>query len=144
MYREFEGIACVGDFWLKDRNTTISTETLERLHKQFLYKPLWVRKDLSGHTSWEVSNQIGTITSVHMDKCLMKVKGILHRHIPSHTSETLGLSIDTNLPNVGYSRRQYYGIHFGLKWKMDEFIPKGITLIYQHLAAIPHTTFNLC
>lgn len=143
-YREFTGIACIADYWLEDRNTTIPQETLDRLHKQFLWKPLWCASDCSHHTNWQTNYQIGTITNCIMVGPQMHVKGILHKRIPSHTSETLGLSIDTNLPNADYSRRQYYGIHFGLKWKMDDFTPKGITLIYQHLAAIPCTTFNLC
>lgn len=143
-YREFTGIACIADYWLPDRSTTIPQETLDRLHKQFLWKPLFARPDLGGHGDWSYQYQIGTITKVEMVGQQMQVKGLLHKCLPPHTTETLGLSIDTELPDDEYARKQYYGIHFKISWVMNSFKPKGITLLYQHLAAIPCTTFNLC
>jgi len=142
-HREFNGIACIAEYLIEDRKAIIPQETLDRLHKQFLWKPLYARPDLAGHGDWSYQFQIGTITRVEMVGQQMRVRGLLHKHIPTHTTETLGLSIDSELPNDNYGRKQYYGIHFKIPWSMDSFKPKGITVLYQHLAAIPCTTFNL-
>lgn len=144
MYREFEGIGCVADYEIPDRHAIIPFADLQRLCKGFLFKPLWCRGDLSGHTNWSVSGQIGTITSCVMVGPIMRVRGILHKALPKHTTETLGLSIDTNLSNRDLARRQQYGLYFGIPWRMNDFEPLGITVIYQHLCAINTTTFNLC
>lgn len=143
MYREFSGIACVADYEIPDRHAVIPMATLSRLCKEFLFKPLWCRSDISGHTDWSISNQIGTITAVQMVGPLMKVKGILHRPLPKHTTETLGMSIDTDLASKDLATRQWFGMKLGLPWVMNDFKPLGITVVYQHLCAIDSTTFSI-
>jgi len=143
MYREFSGIACIADYEIPDRHAVIPKETLERLCGDFRYKPLWCRPDLCGHTDWSYQFQIGTITSCKMVGPLMMVKGILHKQLPKHTTETLGMSIDTDLASRDLATRQWFGMKLGLPWIMNDFKPLGITVVYQHLCAIDSTTFSI-
>lgn len=143
MYREFSGLACIANYEIPDRHAMIPKETLDRLCGDFKFKPLWARQDLSGHTNWDYAEQIGTITSCLMKGCEMHVKGILHRPLPKHTTETLGMSIDTDLASKDLATRQWFGMRLGVPWIMSDFKPLGITVVYQHLCAIDSTTFSI-
>jgi len=143
MYRTFSGMACIANYEITDRHAIIPQETLNRLCKEFLWKPLYCKPELNGHTNWGFKDIYGVILSAKMVGPELHLGGRLFRPIPK-CDKRLGLSIDTLLPNDDYARRQWFGIHMGLPWKMDSFKPKGVTVLQASLAAINTTTFNLC
>ena len=141
MFRSWSGIACIADTEITDRHATIPLSTLSRLCYDFLWKPLYCNK-LESHGDWSYQYCFGIISHAKMVGPELHLGGRLFRPIPK-CDKRLGLSIDTLLPNDDYARRQWFGIHMGLSWKMDSFKPKGVTVLQADLAAINTTTFNL-
>lgn len=140
MFRSWSGIACIADTEITDRHATIPLSTLSRLCKGFLWKPLYCNK-LESHGDWSYQYTWGIITKAKMVGPELHLGGTLFRPIPK-CDNRLGMSIDTLLSETIW-RRQWFGIHAGLSWKMDDFEPKGVTVLQADLAAINTTTFEL-
>jgi hypothetical protein len=141
MYKSWNGVACIADMEIPDRHAIIPLSTLSRLCADFLYKPLYCNK-LEAHGDWSYQYIVGVITSAKMVGPEMHLGGKLFRPIP-HCDERLGMSIDTLLSDMSMAHRQWFGLRLGIPWKMDDFKPKGVTVIKANLAAINTTTFNI-
>lgn len=141
MYRGWSGIACIADTEIVDRHATIPLSALSRLCPEFLWKPLYCNQ-LQSHGDWSYHFIYGVITYAKMVGPNMHLGGKLFRPLPK-CDDRLGMSIDTILPDMNYARRQWFGQKLGIPWKMDDFKPKGVTVLRAELAAIDSTTFSI-